>query len=991
MERQITKTELWRMNVGPLRDALEERGLDSTGDKTALQKRLKAAIFPDDLSQSQSNVTNVTNNFTNEEESNQVNDDEKWDLIKVKQGPVFKRIPKASRLQACLAYIILLNNVIKFNDKKSWEALMNFARCAIGSSKRGGKKKKSQATILNKRIDEYMSGTQSLLETTTKNRKPPSLKQQVSVKMALADIKGAVRLLVSKDTILSPSEATIQKLKGKHPPKHPGSQSSPEKEDESTCFKTNKDDLLRAIRSFPKDASGGPDGLLPQHLCDMCEQFLGEPALKLVDTLVSFMNLIVYPGKVPKEFCETFYGANLIALSKEDGGVRPIAVGFTLRRLAAKIVMHANKDFCTLEFSPHQLGVGCPKGAEIAVHAVRSYLQDPSSQGKVLVKIDFKNAFNCIRRDVILNLVKIKLPKIYNYVHQCYDHITNLRFGSEILDSSEGVQQGDPLGPFLFSLGIQEIVSSMESELNVWYLDDGTLGGDTNTVFKDLEKIKDATITHGLEINPEKCELFIIGPDPNQNQDVNVTNVINRFDDLFKGIKVLNKSELSLLGAPIFPEAINSILNPKLENLKLMASRLIEIDNHEALFLLRHCFAMPKLTYFLRTSPCFLEQDTLEKFDKIIKDTLVNILNISLPDTAYKQATLPIAKGGLGLRLATEIALSGFLSSVCATKSKARNLLPMNVTNATNVFWDSAFGKWKQLTSQINAPENPIYQSEWDKEIYEYNFQNLLSSAPTMIDKARLLAVSSESSSDWLHAVPVPSLGLKLDPMTLKISCGLRLGSTLCHQYQCVCGVMVESNGRHGLSCRMNVSSVMSRHNNVNNLLKRALVQAKIPTTTEPVGLSRKDGKRPDGLTLVTWKKGKCLLWDFTCADTLCQSYVKECSRVPGAAAEFREKVKNSHYKELEGDYCFFPIAVETFGSWGSESHKLVKEIGKKVMEETGEKRSSFYLFQNISIAIQRGNASCVLGTIPHSEGLEEIFDFVTYGDDSERSDGSGM
>ena len=120
MARQITKTELWRMNVGPLRDALEERGLDSTGDKTALQKRLKAAIFPDDLSQSQSNVTNATNIFTNEEESNQVNDDEKWDLIKVKQGPVFKRIPKASRLQACLAYIILLNNVIKFNDKKSW-------------------------------------------------------------------------------------------------------------------------------------------------------------------------------------------------------------------------------------------------------------------------------------------------------------------------------------------------------------------------------------------------------------------------------------------------------------------------------------------------------------------------------------------------------------------------------------------------------------------------------------------------------------------------------------------------------------------------------------------------------------------------------------------------------------------------------------------------------------------------------------------------------
>ena len=147
MARQITKTELWRMNVGPLRDALEERGLDSTGDKTALQKRLKAAIFPDDLSQSQSNVTNVINNL---EESVQVIDEEKWDLIKVKQGPVFKRIPKASRLQACLAFTKLLNNVISKNDKKSWEDLVNFARCGIGSSKRGGKKKKSQATILNK-------------------------------------------------------------------------------------------------------------------------------------------------------------------------------------------------------------------------------------------------------------------------------------------------------------------------------------------------------------------------------------------------------------------------------------------------------------------------------------------------------------------------------------------------------------------------------------------------------------------------------------------------------------------------------------------------------------------------------------------------------------------------------------------------------------------------------------------------------------------------
>ena len=73
-------------------------------------------------------------------------------------------------------------------------------------------------------------------------------------------------------------------------------------------------------------------------------------------------------------------------------------------------------------------------------------------------------------------------------------------------------------------------------------------------------------------------------------------------------------------------------------------------------------------------------------------------------------------------------------------------------------------------------------------------------------------------------------------------------------------------------------------------------------------------------------------------------------------------------------------IGIETFGSWGSNGHKLVKEIGKKVIEETDEKKSAFFLFQSISnsIAIQKGNVSCILGTVPHSEGLDEIFEFLS-------------
>ena len=49
-------------------------------------------------------------------------------------------------------------------------------------------------------------------------------------------------------------------------------------------------------------------------------------------------------------------------------------------------------------------------------------------------------------------------------------------------------------------------------------------------------------------------------------------------------------------------------------------------------------------------------------------------------------------------------------------------------------------------------------------------------------------------------------------------------------------------------------------------------------------------------------------------------------------------------------------------------------------------RNSMIHICYCIMVKFQRGNASCVLGTIPHSEGLDEIFEFVTFGDDSERS-----
>ena len=66
----------------------------------------------------------------------------------------------------------------------------------------------------------------------------------------------------------------------------------------------------------------------------------------------------------------------------------------------------------------------------------------------LLLKLDFKNTFNCLRRDRMLTVVREKVPELFPLVHSAYSSPSHLFIGDEIIQSLEGVQQGDPLDPF---------------------------------------------------------------------------------------------------------------------------------------------------------------------------------------------------------------------------------------------------------------------------------------------------------------------------------------------------------------------------------------------------------------------------------------------------------------------------------------------------------------------------------------------------------------
>jgi len=79
-------------------------------------------------------------------------------------------------------------------------------------------------------------------------------------------------------------------------------------------------------------------------------------------------------GACPTNIIPIFFGGRLLALNKKSGGIRPIAVGLTLRHLASKCANSFSVRRLPWLFDHRQLGVGTPGGCEAAIHSARLYL-----------------------------------------------------------------------------------------------------------------------------------------------------------------------------------------------------------------------------------------------------------------------------------------------------------------------------------------------------------------------------------------------------------------------------------------------------------------------------------------------------------------------------------------------------------------------------------------------------------------------------------------
>lgn len=117
--------------------------------------------------------------------------------------------------------------------------------------------------------------------------------------------------------------------------------------------------------------------------------------------------------------------------------------------------------------------------------------------------------------------------------------------------SRSGVQQGDPLGPLGFCVTTFPLAAALKSNLNVWYLDDDTVGGELDTVLADLELVIGAQTGYGLELNKTKSEAYIFNGSPEE-----IAHVKTKLKLILPGIRFVENDELCLLESPLSLDAV---------------------------------------------------------------------------------------------------------------------------------------------------------------------------------------------------------------------------------------------------------------------------------------------------------------------------------------------------------------------------------------------------------------------------------------------------
>ena len=261
------------------------------------------------------------------------------------------------------------------------------------------------------KVDELWSEARKLYPGGDRPSKPSSLASNIRRATECAQdarYGKAVAALLSLGTCPMNAD-TLKEMQAKHPEAGmPALPSGPVPE----AVRFDVDLVRKKVEGFPTGSAAGASGTRPQFLKDILSCSNKAVADTALATLTRLTNHMV-AGLAPRELAPFIAGAPLMALVKQGGGLRPIAIGETIRRLVSKCCCEATSEDAQIFFGPLQVGVSTEGGAEAAVHAARRLAKEfGNDPGKIMLKVDFSNAFNMVDRSAMMAQVYDKFPRL---------------------------------------------------------------------------------------------------------------------------------------------------------------------------------------------------------------------------------------------------------------------------------------------------------------------------------------------------------------------------------------------------------------------------------------------------------------------------------------------------------------------------------------------------------------------------------------------------
>jgi hypothetical protein len=614
--------------------------------------------------------------------------------------------------------------------------------------------------------------------------------------------------------------------------------------------------------------------------------------------------------------------------------------------------------------APLQLGVGVKGATEQIGRKLQRILKErPES---FVLQVDLSNAFNTVERTAIQEGLRSSIPELENWFEFTHSQPSPLFCNKEILLSTQGTQQGDPLGPAFFALAIHQVLESLQGaegvNWEVWYLDDGVLVGDADALLQALKVLAEKFGTLGLKVNLSKCKLWspqglLVAESPIPTMEWETPKVV--------------------LGTPFgSKEAQRQFLGEIRGKHHFLLQQLGRFpDPQVAVQLLRHCLGAQKINHLLRV--LWSEDVTMfaEETAHDIRLTLNTVLGSCLPDSAWLQSSLPIRHGGLGLQNPIITYPAAFVSSSLAECSGAFSPVGEQAEPGGE-FWAAAQKLSHQIRDDIlinwqlkGLPESKQLiegrfhtQKMWTDKVNAQVKQDLFDSA-SLRDKVRLQSEGERHAGAWLNVVPNQNLGLRFGkgefPLLLNFHLGVPLLPVAAAGSPCdLCGQPLDIYGDHFVSCRH--SGAWKRHNHLRTALASISSSAGLSVLTE-VQVNGK--QRPADLLITNWDSGRGAAVDLTVVHSLNQSGLWDL-KYP--AVEKAEAAKVAKYQALceAANLDFIPLGLETFGSIGTHGRcfleKLFGKYAKRFATE-GEQRFPGQLqkecWERVAVALQKAVA----------------------------------